>query len=281
MAKDYYSVLLRVTSALAPATEEARRAVYDRARLAIMDAGLPPEQTSVERAALEAAIERIEAEADAAEHARPAPAHVTGHEPAAAVASAGDSPTKAAAVSGRMMFALGAAALLIVAAVGVAYWGVADRHSRTAKSAAPVPTVAGAPSGAPDASYIFKRQLVYYRSIHPVGTMVISKSQRFLYLVRPEVVALRYTIGVGRECVNAVGLLLISAKEEGEPRLAAAAGSDGRPGTRWITLGDTGHRIFGSSPPIVSGADGCFLLVNDDLIDLYGRVAVGTRVVIN
>ena len=107
------------------------------------------------------------------------------------------------------LIALGAAVLLIVGAAGAAYWGLSGRHSRTTTKAIAVATVPGAPSGAPDTSYIFKRQLVYYRSIHPVGTMVISKSQRFLYLVRPEVVALRYTIGVGRECVNAVGLLLI------------------------------------------------------------------------
>ena len=70
MTKDYYPVLRRATSALAPNTEQARQAVYDRARLAIMDAGLPAEQTRSERAALEAAIERIEADADQAARAR-------------------------------------------------------------------------------------------------------------------------------------------------------------------------------------------------------------------
>src|SRR5262245_12991895 len=280
MARDYYSVLRRATSALAPSTEEARRAVYDRARLAIMDAGLPPEQTSAERVAMEAAIERIEAEAEQAEEARSGHARGAGRAPIAAAADGGDSLPHAP-LPRRTMFALGAAALPIVAVAGAAYWGMAGRHSRTATNAVAVPTVAGAPSGAPDTSYIFKRQLVYYRSIHPVGTMVVSKSQRFLYLVRPEVVALRYTIGVGRECVNAVGLLVISAKEEGEPRLAAANNSDRQPGARWLNLGDTGHRINGTSPPIVSGADGCFRLINDDLLDLYDRVSVGTRVVIN
>src|SRR5215470_17406012 len=286
MTRDYYSVLRRATSALGPSTEEARRAVYDRARVAIMDAGLPPEQTNAERAALEAAIERIEAETEQAEQARSAATRGAGRAPIAAAASDGHRPTNAAAPRW-MMFALGAVVLLIIGAGGAAYWGMSGRHSRTATvtKAAPVsttvPTVAGAPSGAPDTSYIFKRQLVYYRSIHPVGTMVIVKSQRFLYLVRPELVALRYTVGVGRECANAVGLLAISAKEEGEPKLAAASSSDSRPGTHWISLGDTGHRIFGTSPPIVSGADGCFQLANaalrvDDL-DRPARPSVPVR----
>ena len=72
MAKDYYSVLVRATAALDPGTEEARRALYDRARLAIMDAGLSAEQTSAERAALEDAIERVEAGVAQAEHGRSA-----------------------------------------------------------------------------------------------------------------------------------------------------------------------------------------------------------------
>src|SRR5262245_2989958 len=61
-----------------------------------------------------------------------------------------------------------------------------------------------------------------------IGTIVIAKSQRFLYLVRPNVAAIRYTIGVGRQCTNAVGLLLVSAKEgtpESRPTVAAATPS--------------------------------------------------------
>src|SRR3954470_17811443 len=62
MARDYYSVLVRATSALDPSTEEARRAIYDRARLTIMDSGLPATETTSERSALEDAIRRIETE---------------------------------------------------------------------------------------------------------------------------------------------------------------------------------------------------------------------------
>jgi cytochrome c-type biogenesis protein CcmH/NrfG len=71
MATDYYSVLVRAISALDPNTDDARRALYDRARLTIMDAGLDSSETNRERSALEAAIARIETEMRWAE-ARPA-----------------------------------------------------------------------------------------------------------------------------------------------------------------------------------------------------------------
>ena len=139
-------------------------------------------------------------------------------------------------------------------------------------------------------SYIFKRQFVYYRSIHPAGTIVITKSQNFLYLVRPNTAALRYTIGIGRECSNVVGLLLVSAKEDWTGADPQALASEAQPtvrivagqfGARSLALGDTGHRIHGSDEPVTSRVIGCFPLVNDDVIDLYERVALGARVVMN
>ena len=134
--------------------------------------------------------------------------------------------------------------------------------------------------------------MVFYRTIHPVGTIVIAKSQRFLYLVRPDVVAMRYTIGVGRECTNAVGLLLVSAKEEWPEtpaqRTSQSASSDvqrggsrSRFGLRSLALGETGHRIHGTYASTTDGEAGCFVLINDDIVDLYERVHAGTRVVIN
>jgi lipoprotein-anchoring transpeptidase ErfK/SrfK len=305
MAKDYYSVLARVTSALDPNTVEARRAVYDRARLAIMDAGLSAAETSEERAALEDAITRIETEI-----ARPRPPQAPPLRrqaergpvgPAARAAKEGQEPARTA-LSRPTMLALGTVAVLIVAAViGYAVWpraSVTGPAAPAKETGAPVAKVEGAipSSGSTDPnSYIFKRQLVYYRTVHPVGTIVIAKSQRFLYLVRPNVAALRYTVGAGRECANAVGLLLVSAKEEwpeprpqlasGPPRSsadpAAVGGTESRFGSRSLALGDTGLRIYGTKSPITTASSECFPLANDDIIDLYDRVSVGTRVVIN
>src|SRR5262245_28787383 len=126
MTKDYYSVLRRATSALAPSTEEARQAVYDRARLAIMDADLPSEQTRSERAALEAAIERIEADADQAGRARLQQEAAARRPPVVAAAHDEHGPTMPA-LSRPVLVGAGAAAiaLLIVGIAGAVYWAAA------------------------------------------------------------------------------------------------------------------------------------------------------------
>ena len=60
----------------------------------------------------------------------------------------------------------------------------------------------------------FQRQAVFYRSQHPVGTIIIDTTERHLYLIESETRALRYGIGVGREGLTRAGLLLISRKVE-------------------------------------------------------------------
>jgi lipoprotein-anchoring transpeptidase ErfK/SrfK len=191
-------------------------------------------------------------------------------------------------------------AAVLIALVGYAVWPrgstTNDAASRAGASVAKVEGIRSSDgSGDANRSYIFRRQLVYYRTIHPVGTAVITKSQHYLYLVRPNTAAVRYTIGVGRECAKVAGLLLVSAKEErpeGRARQSVAAtrpiagpADDGRAearsGARTLALGDTGHRIYGTNPPLGDGGDGCFALTNEDIVDLYDRVEVGTRVVIN
>jgi lipoprotein-anchoring transpeptidase ErfK/SrfK len=305
MARDYYSVLVRATSALDPSTEEARRAIYDRARLAIMDSGLPAAETTSERSALEDAIARIETQVTQARAPalplRRSPGEWSPADPIAAPAQEEAGARAVRAVFSRpIILALGIAAVLILALVGTAYWprvndaGPVVPPKQADASVAPVEPIPSGDSRASSLSYVFKRQLVYYRTVHPVGTIVIAKSQRFLYLVRSNVVALRYTIGVGRECTNAAGLLLVSAKEEWPerphpttspsqppPSLASAGLSNSGFGARSLPLGDTGHRIYGTGALSTTAESGCFALANEDIIDLYNRVSVGTRVVIN
>ena len=59
----------------------------------------------------------------------------------------------------------------------------------------------------------FQRQAVYYRSQHPVGTIIVETRERHLYLIESETRALRYGIGVGREGFTWSGLLQITAKQ--------------------------------------------------------------------
>jgi lipoprotein-anchoring transpeptidase ErfK/SrfK len=143
----------------------------------------------------------------------------------------------------------------------------------------------------------YQRQLVFFRTTEPAGTVVVHTSQRFLYVVQGNNRALRYGIGVGREGFQWAGLLKISRKAEWPdwippPEMIARqpylprfmAGGPGNPlGARALYLGNTVYRIHGTNQPQTIGhavSSGCFRLVNNAVIDLYDRVPVGTKVVV-
>jgi len=143
----------------------------------------------------------------------------------------------------------------------------------------------------------YQRQAVFYRSQHPPGTVVVETSERHLYLIEGPTRAMRYGIGVGRDGFTWQGLLQISRKSEWpdwhpppemierQPYLPRfMAGGPGNPlGARAMYLGNTVYRIHGTNAPETIGhavSSGCFRLVNDDVVDLYGRVAVGTHVIV-
>jgi lipoprotein-anchoring transpeptidase ErfK/SrfK len=143
----------------------------------------------------------------------------------------------------------------------------------------------------------FRRQLVFFRTTEPPGTIIVQTSERFLYLVQGNNRALRYGIGVGRDGFQWAGLLKISRKAEWpdwrppaemierQPYLPRfMAGGPGNPlGARALYLGETVYRIHGTNQPQTIGqsvSSGCFRLVNPDVIDLFERVPVGTKVVV-
>jgi lipoprotein-anchoring transpeptidase ErfK/SrfK len=147
-----------------------------------------------------------------------------------------------------------------------------------------------------DVPFFFRRQPVFYRSTNPVGTIVIDKQQHFLYLIQPNQVALRYGIGVGKPCAGVAGLRKVTSKVEWpewqapaemvERRLAPAGTMKGGPGNplgaRLIGLDDGSARINGTNAPKTIGNSlnfGCIRLVNDDVVDLYNRVAMGAGVI--
>jgi lipoprotein-anchoring transpeptidase ErfK/SrfK len=144
---------------------------------------------------------------------------------------------------------------------------------------------------------VYQRQEVFFRTSEPPGTVIIRTSDRFLYLVLGPNRALRYAIGVGRQGFQWAGLEKISRKQEWpdwrppaemierQPYLPRfMAGGPGNPlGARALYLGHTDYRIHGTNLPETIGqavSSGCFRLVNDDVIDLFNRVDVGTRVII-
>jgi lipoprotein-anchoring transpeptidase ErfK/SrfK len=157
----------------------------------------------------------------------------------------------------------------------------------------------GIDHGNSDASlpYEFKKRLVFYRSQQLPGTIIIDTRERYLYLIQDSTHAMRYGIGVGRDGFTWQGLLQISHKAEWpdwhpppemierQPYLPRfMAGGPGNPlGARAMYLGTTVYRIHGTNAPETIGqavSSGCFRLVNDDVIDLYERVNVGTKVIV-
>jgi lipoprotein-anchoring transpeptidase ErfK/SrfK len=143
----------------------------------------------------------------------------------------------------------------------------------------------------------YDRQLVDYRSEEKPGTIVIDTPHHFLFLVQDNGKAMRYGIGVGRPGFTWEGVKAVSAKKEWPdwrpppdmlqrrpdlPRYMAG-GPENPLGARAMYLGSTVYRIHGSNEPWTIGSNvssGCIRLRNADVIDLYNRVQVGTKVVV-
>ncbi len=143
----------------------------------------------------------------------------------------------------------------------------------------------------------FLPQTVAYGGSEPPGTIVIDTPQHFLYLVEAGGTARRYGIGVGRPGFTWAGVKTISAKREWpdwrpplemlqrRPDLPSfmAGGPENPLGARAMYLGSSLYRIHGSNEPWTIGtavSSGCIRMRNEDVIDLYGRVKVGTKVVV-
>ncbi len=143
----------------------------------------------------------------------------------------------------------------------------------------------------------FERQEVAYAGDERPGTIIIDTPGKHLFLVRPGGRALRYGIGVGRPGFEWAGVKRISRKAEWpgwtppsemlkrRPDLPRhMAGGEANPlGARALYLGSSMYRIHGTNEPGTIGTNvssGCIRMMNADVIDLYGRVGVGTRVVV-
>ena len=142
----------------------------------------------------------------------------------------------------------------------------------------------------------FLRQQVRYFGSEPAGTIVVDAKRKFLYLVQPNGMAMRYGIAVGKEGYGWTGNSTLQWKQkwptwtppkemiERHPKYAKyAEGLEGSPdnplGARAMYLfkngKDTLYRIHGTTKPYSIGkaaSSGCFRMINQDVIDLYGRV---------
>jgi lipoprotein-anchoring transpeptidase ErfK/SrfK len=152
----------------------------------------------------------------------------------------------------------------------------------------------------------FYRREVAYPTREAVGTIVVDPGQRFAYLVQEGGRAIRYGVGVGRnEGFNFRGVATIARKAEWPrwvptpdmirrepkrygPYAGGVPGGLGNPlGPRALYLyangRDTYYRLHGTVEPWTIGtmvSSGCIRLLNQDIIDLYRRVPIGSRVVV-
>lgn len=144
-------------------------------------------------------------------------------------------------------------------------------------------------------------QMVEYNSDKKPGTIIIDTNNRFLYLVMGDGKARRYGVGVGKPGFEWAGSHKITRKAEWPEwhppremisREAAKGhllpdrmdGGEANPlGARAMYLGSSLYRIHGTNAPWTIGfavSSGCIRMRNQDVVDLYERVGVGTRVIV-
>lgn len=141
------------------------------------------------------------------------------------------------------------------------------------------------------------RETVAYAGTEKPGTIVVSTRQRRLYYVLGNGAAIRYGVGVGRQGFSWSGVKSVTMKKEWPawrppaqmlarrpdlPRYMAG-GQDNPLGARALYLGSSLYRIHGSNEPETMGAavsSGCIRMTNKDVVDLYDRVRIGTKVVV-
>jgi lipoprotein-anchoring transpeptidase ErfK/SrfK len=143
----------------------------------------------------------------------------------------------------------------------------------------------------------FLRAEVEYEGPEAPGTIVVDTSNRFLYFVHGRGRATRYGIGVGRPGFEWSGVKTVSRKAQWPEWTPPAQMLARRPdlprhmeggpanplGARALYLGSSLYRIHGTNEPHTIGqnvSSGCIRMMNDDVVDLYDRVHVGTKVVV-
>jgi lipoprotein-anchoring transpeptidase ErfK/SrfK len=180
-------------------------------------------------------------------------------------------------------------------------WGLVSGRGALALTGEPFPVFE---SDAEQIPYKFRRRDVDYSTSEPPGTVIVDTGGRFLYHVLGNGKATRYGVGVGKEGRTWYGQAEIRRKEKWPvwvptpehlaefPQMAKyihgmPGGRDNPMGARALYLYqgevDTVIRIHGAVKPSLIGKKttaGCISLINIDIIHLYDRVEIGTRVVI-
>ena len=142
-----------------------------------------------------------------------------------------------------------------------------------------------------------RRQVVNYATREAPGTIIVDTPNTYLYYVLGGGKAVRYGIGVGREGFTWSGVKSVERKAEWPDWIPPAemiarqpylprwmAGGPGNPlGARAMYIGGTIYRIHGTNQPSSIGkqvSSGCIRMLNEDVVDLYRRAHVGSKVVV-
>jgi lipoprotein-anchoring transpeptidase ErfK/SrfK len=157
---------------------------------------------------------------------------------------------------------------------------------------------------------MYRRTVVPYDSREAPGTIIVDPQNHFLYVMQQGGQALRYGVGVGAEGFGWSGTASVRSKQEWpdwyppkemlqrkpelrrqmtelQSGLGMRGGPDNPLGARalylWQGNKDTLYRIHGTNEPNTIGrsvSSGCVRLTNEDVIDLYDRTTVGTKVIV-
>ena len=160
-----------------------------------------------------------------------------------------------------------------------------------------IKTFDGIVTSMPEAQSPIRRYETWFPSDEKPGTVIVKASEKRLYLILGESRAMKYGIGVAREGFEWSAQLKVSMKRQWpdwtppeemikrQPDLPKHmdGGPDNPLGARALYLGATLYRIHGSNEPETIGtavSSGCIRMANEDIIDLYERVPVGAKVII-
>ncbi|WP_407181244.1 L,D-transpeptidase [Bradyrhizobium sp. STM 3562] len=147
----------------------------------------------------------------------------------------------------------------------------------------------------------FQRHIVDYTRKEQPGTILVDTDARYLYYVLPNGKAIRYGVAVGEEAMAWSGVATVGRMSEWPdwiptqeiqerlgPYPKRVAGGPANPlGARALYLyeggKDTLYRIHGTNQPEYIGqaiSSGCIRMTNEDVVDLFNRVKLGTTVVV-
>lgn len=147
----------------------------------------------------------------------------------------------------------------------------------------------------------WRRQLVKYPSDEPQGTVVVDTKNHHLYVIFENGTALRYGVGVGRDGFQWFGRATVDRRAlwpdwtpppemlKRKPELPRhmSGGPDNPMGARALYLyrdgRDLGYRLHGTNEPWSIGSDGssgCIRMLTEDIMDLYQRCPIGTKVLV-